>query len=207
MHKLDINDPYHILFIEDTKEQIEQIEQELLNLESGSGTGDSINNILRMAHSLKGSSATLELTEMESLVHQLESLLQRVRDAKMPLDGAVMEVVLAGVDVLKMMTASMIHLSAPDIDVAELTGRIQTLLSTAEATQETKTIAKKEKKSILQDSRSTESPILAEDESNNTVEIIFTDEIELKAVKSFMIICALQEKMEVVAVNPSDYEE
>ena len=70
-------------------------------------------------------------------------------------------------------------------------------------------IAKKEKKSILQDSRSTESPILAEVESNNTVEIIFTDEIELIKpigppkkinIEKFIVI-KTGEELEVVNTN------
>ena len=59
MSRLDPKDTYHMLFWEEAKEQLATMEHDILLAEAGNSNEETINRIFRMAHSIKGSAATL----------------------------------------------------------------------------------------------------------------------------------------------------
>ncbi len=203
MNRLDQNDPYHILFIEETHEQIERMEQELLELESGQADEDAINTIFRMAHSLKGASATLEIQEMSELSHQLESLLMKVRSHEMPLEGAAMAVVLEGIDQLRAIHSSLTLPEGKAVDIGETTEKIAALLmQKAEgfqpgALQPLTAVPAHGENDLPQDLPP----------ESQMVTVLFEQDLELKCVKAYMVVNALSEIGTIVKVFPENYEE
>ena len=76
---LNRNDPYHFLFYEESKEQIQAIEHLLFGLDQAPDKQASLNQIFRHAHSLKGACATLDLEDLVALTHGLEFLLEAIK--------------------------------------------------------------------------------------------------------------------------------
>lgn len=202
MHRLDHNDPYHILFIEETREHLERMEQELLCLESGQAGDDAINTIFRMAHSLKGASATLDIHEMAELSHQLESLLMKVRSGDMELEGSVMEIILEGLDHLRAIHASLIEPGGAIVDIGEIGSRIATLLGQASA-------GSSETSPDLQEKLPDHRKLFLEGLSPRVrvITVTFEKNLELKCVKAYMAVHALSEIGTVIKVCPEAYEE
>ena len=73
-------DHYTEMFLDEAQEQIESLNQNLLLLEREGFDKEVINEIFRVAHTLKSSSAFVGLDNLSNLSHHMEDLLQEVKD-------------------------------------------------------------------------------------------------------------------------------
>lgn len=81
MDNLDIKS-YLPVFIEESKDNIQQMSENLLRLEQNYGDSEAINEIFRAIHTIKGMSATMGFAEISSLAHETENLLDDIRHDK-----------------------------------------------------------------------------------------------------------------------------
>jgi len=82
-------------------EGLDAFDREMLALEKGEGSAETVNNVFRIIHTLKGSSGCIGLNKMESVAHVGESLLSLVRDGKLAITPAMITVLLEYSDALK----------------------------------------------------------------------------------------------------------
>ena len=94
---------FHDAFFEESFEALDAMEAALLKLDVGSPEPELINTIFRVAHSIKGGSATFGFTEIASFTHSLETLLDELRSGTMPVTVAVSDLLLKSVDVMRAM--------------------------------------------------------------------------------------------------------
>jgi two-component system, chemotaxis family, sensor kinase CheA len=94
---------FHAAFFEESFEALDAMEAALLKLDIGSPEPELINTIFRVAHSIKGGSATFGFSAIASFTHSLETLLDELRGGKMPVTVAVSDLLLKSVDVLRAM--------------------------------------------------------------------------------------------------------
>jgi two-component system chemotaxis sensor kinase CheA len=90
-------------FFAEATSQVETLEQNVLVLENDPSNHDAIDEIFRAAHTLKGGSATVEMTELAQFTHLVEDVLDGIRSGKATADGALIDVLLASIDVIKAM--------------------------------------------------------------------------------------------------------
>lgn len=88
-------------FINESREHLDNIEQGVLVLENRPQDGETLNTVFRAFHTFKGGAGFLNLLPINRLAHVLESLLDLARQGKLAIDGAVIELILRGRDVLK----------------------------------------------------------------------------------------------------------
>ncbi|MGO8696223.1 MAG: chemotaxis protein CheA [Limisphaerales bacterium] len=84
-------------------EGLDIFDREMLVLEKGEGNAETINNVFRIIHTLKGSSGCIGLNKMESVAHVGESLLSLLRDGKLTFNPAMIKALLEYSDALKEM--------------------------------------------------------------------------------------------------------
>jgi two-component system chemotaxis sensor kinase CheA len=94
-------------FYEESFEGLDVMESELLNLDSSSVDDETINNIFRAAHSIKGGSGTFGLKEVSNFTHVLETLLDEMRSGKRKITQPAVELMLTSVDVIREMMKSL----------------------------------------------------------------------------------------------------
>jgi two-component system, chemotaxis family, sensor kinase CheA len=94
---------FHDAFFEESFEALDAMEAALLKLDIGSPEPELINTIFRVAHSIKGGSATFGFTEIASFTHSLETLLDELRSGTMPVTVELSNLLLKSVDVLRAM--------------------------------------------------------------------------------------------------------
>ena len=88
-------------FINESRELLEQATKTFLDLENSPGDATIINELFRGIHTVKGASGVIEGIEpFTQLTHKMEDLLQKIRDGKMSLDGALIDLFLGGCDQL-----------------------------------------------------------------------------------------------------------
>ncbi|MGH8299362.1 MAG: chemotaxis protein CheA [Steroidobacteraceae bacterium] len=94
---------FHGAFFEESFEALDAMEAALLKLDVGSPEPELINTIFRVAHSIKGGSATFGFSDIASFTHSLETLLDELRSGTMPVTVAVSDLLLKSVDAMRAM--------------------------------------------------------------------------------------------------------
>ncbi len=92
---------YLELFIDETKEHLQSLNDHILQLESNPDDEDTINEIFRAAHTLKGMSGTMGFTRMQRLTHNLENSFQEIRSGNMKANAKLVDVLFRGLDALE----------------------------------------------------------------------------------------------------------
>jgi two-component system chemotaxis sensor kinase CheA len=70
------------VFIQEGREQLQAMEDGLLELEQNPDNHDNINSIFRAAHTVKGASGVIECHFIESFMHKVENVLDRLRNSE-----------------------------------------------------------------------------------------------------------------------------
>jgi len=84
-------------------EGLDTFDRELLVVEKGEGNAETLNNVFRIIHTLKGSSGCIGLNKIESVAHVGESLLSLLRDGKLAFSPAMIRALFEYSDALKEM--------------------------------------------------------------------------------------------------------
>jgi two-component system, chemotaxis family, sensor kinase CheA len=94
---------FHDAFFEESFEALDSMEAALLKLDIGAPDKELINTIFRVAHSIKGGSATFGFSDIASFTHSLETLLDELRSGSMQVTLAMSDLLLKSVDVMRAM--------------------------------------------------------------------------------------------------------
>src|ERR1700761_8516774 len=112
---------FHDAFFDESFEALDAMEATLLKLDAGSPDPESINTIFRVAHSIKGGSATFGFSEIASFTHSLETLLEELRALRMAVTQRICDLLLKSVDILRaMLRAAKAHQPIEMQSVADL---------------------------------------------------------------------------------------
>ncbi|SEP59017.1 two-component system, chemotaxis family, sensor kinase CheA [Lachnospiraceae bacterium RM5] len=91
-------DKYIDIFIEESEEYIEKLNDLMLSLEEDPENEEAINEAFRLFHSLKGNSGSMEFTGMQNFTHKLENALDMIRSKKAGISDDFTEVVFESLD-------------------------------------------------------------------------------------------------------------
>ncbi len=97
---------YLEVFIEESKEHLQACNEHLLELEKDPENLQIVNEIFRAAHTLKGMSATMGYEDLASLTHQMENVLDAIRNKKIVFSPEILDVIFLAVDDLDAMVES-----------------------------------------------------------------------------------------------------
>ncbi|WP_103581977.1 hybrid sensor histidine kinase/response regulator [Campylobacter concisus] len=122
-------------FLIEAFELIEQIDHDLVELESNPEDLELLNRIFRVAHTVKGSSSFLNFDVLTELTHHMEDVLNKARKGELKITPDIMDVVLESVDMMKGLLESIRDNgsdSAAGIDIKNICVRL-TQISEGEA--------------------------------------------------------------------------
>ncbi|GBF49841.1 chemotaxis protein histidine kinase [Leptospira ryugenii] len=92
---------YTEVFLEESEDQIEELNANLLRLEKDHDNHEIINDIFRAAHSLKSSSAFVGLYNLSDLAHKMENLLQQIREGSLEINVSLVNLLFECFDLIK----------------------------------------------------------------------------------------------------------
>jgi len=110
---------FNQVFFEESAEHLTEMERILLELDPDSPQEDDLHAIFRAAHSIKGSAGIFGFTDMTVVTHDLESLLDRVRNHELTLSRTMIDAFLEAGDAIAMQLAGHRDGSAVDLSVIE----------------------------------------------------------------------------------------
>lgn len=97
---MDVNQ-YLEIFIDETKEHIQNLNDQLLVIEQEPENKETINEIFRAAHSLKGMAGTMGYKRMQRLTHDMENVFSEIRNDKMKVTAGLIDVLFQSLDAIE----------------------------------------------------------------------------------------------------------
>lgn len=183
------------VFLEEADEQLLKLDDGFLQLEKDPSNFEIVKEVFRAAHTLKGSSATMGLTEIAELTHSMESLLDSVRNQVVSVSPDIIDLMLAGIDALRKLIEQVRNGEPLSVETDDLAARLKAA-SGADAASSPSPIPRARR----------EDPSTA-DMDPGTVKLIveISPNCLMPAVRAFMVYNALAGLGDVVsAVPPSD---
>ncbi|KAB2337530.1 chemotaxis protein CheA [Cytobacillus depressus] len=207
---MDMNQ-YLEVFIEESKEHLQACNEQLLELEKNPDDINIVNEIFRSAHTLKGMSATMGYEDLAKLTHQMENVLDAIRNHKITFNPEILDVVFLAVDDLEAMVQSIAAGGDGKRDVSDVVEKLLIIEKGEKISQ----IAKSETAVTVTDEPPAVKNVYDEFEmtvmqqskeqgfESFEITVSLRDDCLLKAARVFMVFEILEKIGEVIKANPS----
>ena len=126
---------YIDIFLREAEEHLLSLQKGLLLLEKEPGNTALVHELLRNAHTLKGSARMVGLEETSAIAHRMEDMLQDFDEGRKPVDGGVIDLLLQGTDAISRMTAALARGEESPVDVEKFIAAFDRGESTTDAMQ------------------------------------------------------------------------
>jgi two-component system chemotaxis sensor kinase CheA len=120
------------VFIEEADEQIALLDRDLVRLETEGDDPELIQEIFRATHTMKGSAAMLGYPRMSELAHSMESLLDGLRNGKISVSAEIVDSLLYGLDILKVLRDALVSPGKSPMDIGPAVARLESAAEMAE---------------------------------------------------------------------------
>ncbi len=111
-------------FIEESKEILENLNSDLIELENNSKDEELLNKIFRSFHTLKGTSGFLGLEKTTLVTHRCEDILNKLRKGEAELTSDLMDVILSAYDKIVMLISSIENNLSEDVEIDEIIDKL-----------------------------------------------------------------------------------
>ena len=209
---------YLEMFIDETKEHLQNLNDQVLVLEAEPDNIDTINEIFRAAHSLKGMAGTMGFKRMQRLTHDMENVFSEIRNGKMSVTPDLVDIVFKCLDAIEEYLDCIINTSDEgENDNDELINMLNACLETEGAPEPEQKVQPEEKAeadSADGDKRKFLHIDIADFEKNAMIEAkaknlnvygvtVYIDEnCILKAARAFLVFKGLENKGEIIKSVP-----
>jgi two-component system, chemotaxis family, sensor kinase CheA len=124
---------YIDIFLREANEHVTSLQKGLLILEKEPGNTALIHDLLRNAHTLKGSARMVGLEGISAIAHRMEDALQALEEGSKSVDGDVIDLLLQGSDAISRMTAALARGEESPVDVEKFVAAFDQGESTVDA--------------------------------------------------------------------------
>ena len=88
-------------FLAESEEGLERTEQHLIAAETDPGNLELLDEMFRVAHTIKGNAAALDFPQLAGFAHVIEDLLEALRRRELAISRELISLLLHGVDALR----------------------------------------------------------------------------------------------------------
>ncbi len=200
---------YLDMFLEESKENLQAINENLLKLEGEPNNLSYVQVIFRAAHTLKGMSATMGFEDLATLTHEMENVLDQIRNEKIAVNEGIMNQLFSAVDRLEEMITAIENGEDGRMDVSKEVDFLREILTSggeaAKGHEKMKpTSPSPVEKTYEYDSY--QANILLQSLRNGyqafEIEVELDERTMLKAARAYMVFSALEEIGEVIRTLP-----
>lgn len=219
---------YLEIFIDETKEHIQTLNDQVLILEAEPDNIDTVNEIFRAAHSLKGMAGTMGFKRMQRLTHDMENVFSEVRNGKINVNPDIVDVVFKCLDCIEGYLSNIVESGDEGTeDNEDVIKVLNDVLDSAESTgsapepaqepkEEAKSEVKESAKSDAPDEKKKYLSIPIADFEKNAMQdakekgmhvyattVYIQESCLLKAARAFLVFKGLEGKGEIIKSVPS----
>ncbi|OCA83818.1 chemotaxis protein CheA [Pseudobacillus wudalianchiensis] len=205
---------YLEVFIDESKEHLQAINENLLLLEKNPEDLAIVNEIFRSAHTLKGMSATMGYEDLANLTHKMENVLDAIRNHKLHVTADILDVVFASIDDLEAMVQDIAAGGTGKRDVSDIVDKLlkiengETVNSTAAFAQTEASPSVSPSSTVKYDEFEYTVIQQSKEQGFNCLEVAveLRADCVLKAARVFMVFEVLEKCGEVIKSTPSTEE-
>ncbi len=204
---------YMSMFIDESNDHLQALNENMLRLEQQPEDIGIVQVIFRSAHTLKGMSATMGFEDLASLTHEMENVLDLVRNEKLSMNGHIFDTLFKCLDALEAMVQDIIGGGTGKGEVDELVERLKGIVrgdsgapgaassapSQAAPAMSASLVLDQYQMSILGQS-------IESGHSAYYIEVRVREDCLLKAARAYMVFDVLERNGEVVKSYPSVQE-
>lgn len=201
-----MQDSYRELFLSESQEYLSNISSCLVKLEENPSDPSSINEIFRCVHTLKGMSATMGYEKLTTLSHEMEDLLDELRNKKQELSSDIMDTLFAAVDILEQLFAEIKGKKDSVMDISEIGNTLKSFLV---ENQKDKPRSKEPGPAAGAQKDFTESELKRFKDSKLkklnvfNIRISLSKDCAMKEARAFLVITNLKRFGEIISTQPS----
>jgi len=204
---MDLNQ-YLSMFIDEANDHLQALNEHMLELENQPDDVGIVQVIFRSAHTLKGMSATMGFEDLASLTHQMENVLDLVRNQQLAMDSFIFDTLFRSLDALEAMVSDITNGGEGKADVTAIVAALQSIVkgdykkeassadgSSADDAEEQNERLDEFQRSILEQSVEAGMHVYY-------ILIQLREDCVLKAARAYMVFQVLGQYGEVVKSNP-----
>lgn len=217
---------YLEIFIDETSEHIQSLSDCIMTLEKEPDNKDTINEIFRAAHSLKGMAGTMGFKRMQHLTHDMENVFQEVRSDKVKVTSDMIDLLFQCLDaiegyldtiketsdegtedneaIIKGLNAFLENAEGKDAPQDETVAA-----KTEQETQQPQEVSDQKKYLKIEFSDSEKEAIKTAEEAGNKIygiTVHIQKECLLKAARAFLVFKAVEEFGQIIIYRPSSQD-
>ena len=214
---------YLEIFMDETKEHLQNLNTQILELEQDPENMDTINEIFRAAHSLKGMAGTMGFKRMQNLTHDMENVFSEVRSGNIKVQPDMIDVLFQCLDALEEYSNNIQETADEGTNDNEpLIKKLNDILTAnkpgAAEAKPAEAAKPAESAPVASSSESTEkwNDIVLDDSQISVIKeaqkqgkkvyginVVIQETCILKAARAFLVFKAVEEKGEIIVSNPS----
>ncbi len=211
---------YLEIFLDETNEHLQNLNTQILSLEQDPENMDTINEIFRAAHSLKGMAGTMGYKRMQTLTHDMENVFSEVRNGNIKVKADMIDVLFQCLDALEEYNTNIRESSDEGTnDNGALIKRLNDIMSggsgddAASAAQEQAQSGEKAAAvggfvgiKLNENQQSVLSEAIKQGKSVYGLTVKVQESCILKAARAFLVFKAIEETSEIIVSDPSSQD-
>ena len=200
---------YMNMFLEESMDNLQTLNESLLELEKNPNDVDKVNEIFRVAHTIKGMAATMGFTDIAELTHKMEDVLSKFRDGQLNVTQEVVTVLFDCLDTLERMVSNIEEGADSSVDIEAIIKSLHNIsqVKDVDENKEKETLVKLEKDNCSMELNDYDMSIIkqAQEKDFNAIELSITlsENTLLKSARAFLIVKDLEEIGEIIKSKPS----
>jgi two-component system chemotaxis sensor kinase CheA len=189
---------YLPMFLAESREHLEHLNLAIVRIEEKPDDTETVDEIFRIAHSLKGMSATMGFAGMAALTHKMEDVLELLRQRTGGLEREAIDTLLACLDALEGAVEAIDSTGAEALAAEPLVIRLDSLIRARTPDQA----------AALQEGEGPPADLFEQAAGRRVLRVCvhLDEEAPMPAVRAFMLLNALDEHGELLHSTPSEAE-
>ncbi|PCL93983.1 chemotaxis protein CheA [Paenibacillus lautus] len=208
---MDMNQ-YLTMFIDESNDHLQSLNENMLQLESNPDDIGIVQIIFRSAHTLKGMAATMGFEDLASLTHQMENVLDLVRNEKLKMQDFIFDTLFKSLDALESMVQDITEGGDGKADVSAIVASLQSIVRGEGASANGGSVEANNAAVAVQGIELDEFQFSVLDQSISEghkvlyIQVTLREDCQLKAVRAYMVFEALERSGEIVKTYPDVQE-
>ena len=198
---MDTN-PYLELFLDESNEHLQAVNDNILKLEKDPTNLDIVNEIFRSAHTLKGMAATMDYKDIASLTHHMENVLDDIRNKKLEVNTEVIDIIFDAIESLEEMVNTIAEGGSGEKDISHLIVRLGKL-GNSQAIAKSESVAEPSILELDEYQLTVIKQAIEEGYHSYQIKVELIEGCMLKAARVFMVFEILEDMGEVIKSVPS----
>lgn len=202
---------YMNMFLEESMDNLQTLNETLLELEQSPGDVEKLNQIFRVAHTIKGMAATMGFNDIAELTHKMEDVLSEFREGQLQVTQQVVTVLFDCLDTLERMVNNVEEGNDEKVDIDGILKALHDISQMGESgeqqQQEQQSQSQNEAVHTALQLNEYDISVIKQAQSKGfraiQIKITLSEDTLLKSARAFLIVKDLEEIGEIIKSQPA----